>query len=388
MTQLPMGLNRMGDGCNVVPGPLRPAFRRRRAVLMCLACVVLCRSGIPAVADDETGGLLDECVAGINANLTLIEHGEATYRLTGGSHGGNSQPWSLKVVFDYPRLRFEWRRDEVVDGQSVTVIDHSILDSEQRIHYQPPLGGLRLPNANIVMITPNLKDSYVLMDPRQQQHQTWVDPPSFAWQIAYMRKRAPDRLTAWRDEEGLIEISFQPSIEETRGIYWLSADQGYALVRAKQWSQTWGGKEPSNTYEAKFRQTSNGAFVVSYRHERDCVLEKGVLTPWRDEELWLESIDLEARPAETTFTVDGLDLPIGAPIHDQLNGREYRFGIDAVEERDIKVGQASGPMRLRSWLNIFNAAAGGALLMWLGNRIGRWSDRRQWFSRKGARRKQ
>lgn len=338
---------------------------------ICCACVGSARGG------DDTDALLDECIAGIDANVALIEHGTARYRLA-SSRGTASAPdeTTLTVVFENRRYWFQRRWEQVIDGEPRAVARHTIIDGDECIEYYPALDGHRLPNANIVIIVPSPRGRSAFMEPRQQRNVPWGDPPPFAWEIGYMRRTAREHLTARVDADGLIEISLRAPADKKRGTYWLAPQQGYALLSAREWDPGWAGAEPSIAYDAEFRQANNGAFVVSHRRERACRVDNGALVPWFEGEIWLEEIDLVTRPPDESFTLEALDPPIGAPIHDRLHGRELRYGIDAIDEDGISVGAATGPLGLMRWLRLFNFAVGAAFLLWFGNRLARWYDRR------------
>jgi hypothetical protein len=354
--------------------------QHRKSLFAWLIMTLFCVPPIQASAAETTGALLDECIAGIEANLALIEHGTATYRINDVvKRRGNLIPQEqmLKVIFDDRRHRFEWHKKERSEGSEEIVVEHVIIDPERVIEYWPPIGGVLPANGHFVAITRNSNNRRALMEPSQQRLNCWGVPPTFVWEIGWMKKTAPDHLTARRDAQGMIEISFQPpSVEVTRGVYWLSPEQGYGLVRANEWITGWDGDEPSSTYAAEFQNANNGAWVVAHRQERDRVPRDGALVHFHKHELWLDEIDLITRPADATFTIDGIGLPAGARIRDMLNGREYRYGIPAVDGQNIDVTQATGPMALRSWLGAFNTALGGVLLIWLGNRAARFYDRR------------
>lgn len=182
---------------------------------------MICCGAKPASAEDvaATAALLDEIVAGDDANTALIQYGTASYAITQthwrysfapgrelgdppNGPGEEHRPFDadLTVYFDYPRLRFEWRGNGVVQGDDASVYEEcTIRDGERTIDvnlpqfpgksitgrgFDPPIKASQLRAANVII---HLKQHQRrrMIDPRQQQ-----TAPSLAGRIRSKRARS------------------------------------------------------------------------------------------------------------------------------------------------------------------------------------------------------
>lgn len=317
-------------------------------------------------AEDETSeALLDEIVAGSEANLALIQTGTARYATTWTSysysrdvHGDERTrtaqrqgPFrsTLTVYFDYPRLRFEWRGNGAVTGREADFIDEiSISDGERLIQYAAPNfrtdaapehapdspalrrhRGATNPNAHNVLIEKR-SQRRPMMDPRQQ-----MPLSSVAREVAGWRDNPEASLTAVKEADGTIRYDVEQGVYQASS--WVSPEHGYCIVKSKSWRSNFGESNPTKEYEATARDAGNGAYVLEHR-----VLRNGIhvrdddrIRPHYEEEVQLLSIDLATPPDESLFTIDGLDLPVGTQIQDRIEGRTYHYGMPGAEDREF-----------------------------------------------------
>ncbi|HUY31180.1 MAG TPA: hypothetical protein VMV69_00260 [Pirellulales bacterium] len=338
-----------------------------------MASVAPCRLG--GAVDVASQALVDEVIAGTEANLALIEHGTATYSVRRTNvvpagldvpgdvkiaHGTYTKEGEVRVSFDYPRMHFEWRGTGRVPGEVAT--ERAIYDGEYNMRFLVPSAGAGTGTVFIMAGSHSTTGNY--LHPRKQFRGFWIRPPSFADQLRGMAA-ADASLTAARQPDGLVRFANQPTAGKIRGIYWISPNEGYSLVRAQEWP-VWSPVKPPQLYEATARPAGNGAFVLAHRLARFYSLSKsGELEPSREEESTLREIDLRVRPDPKLFTIDGLGLRVGARIDDQVHGRLYHYGIDAGGESGILLPRSGGPMTLRYWFIGLNGLAGMLAIGWM-----------------------
>ena len=383
----PSGANMPGRSCPETHaaslGRVRPWRMSYAALLFGVAMtttVVKCA----AVAEDAaTRALLNEVLAGYDANLALIQHGTASYttKMTmyvpppvaddEPSQGENGKPPApdagpretltseVTVHFDYPRLRFDWRGDRRVAGAGLIVEERrKIVDGEQFIFYDPPRGAVKNPHAHNVMIVPTSSEIWSAMSAMHPREQF----PNFsiADHIRALRNNPDASLNAAREADGLIR--FDAAGPKFRASYWVSPSEGYSIVRSKMWAPTVSESQPVQILEATVRGTNGGAYVLDRRAIKNFTIVDGKIKPSHDEEVTLVKIDLLGQPDEKLFTLDGLDLPVGATVQDRIQGRRYEYAVAAVREPEIKVPAPSGPMKTRHWPTALYIAAGVGLL--------------------------
>ncbi len=250
----------------------------------------------------------------------------------------------------YPnRLRFDWRGQRVAAGSNageiVESLEWTIYDKSRKIHYSLIYGAHMIlgsdpsvrpsdPRAYHVFINTANGDeakTLMLMHPRQQTWPNWFIGSFGADALSWMRMLNDAEVTAAKEPDGLVRVA----IKKTAGldVYWLSPEQGYGIVRAKHWMPGDSeADEPQTVQEARFRKAGNGAFVVEYRKSRQMRLVDGGFQPKREEEVTLLEIDMQIKLDPKQFTLDGLDLPVGAQVHDNISGTKYGYGVPAVAE--------------------------------------------------------
>lgn len=363
-----------------------------------MAAILTASTGFSfARADEATSNrLVDEVIAGIEANMSLIQAGTASYLIKAypRSDPVNGHPWQfrLKAFFDYPDLRFDYVKSREIDGHSqVETNKREIISRGLLIEYDLPLGWggdpARAPaDAHTVIISPisrNPSAAAPWPHPRMQWKWYWLNPPSLAMRLRGLRSRSATPIDARREADGMIKVEFHDDNIAQREEFWLSPMQGYCVLRALVWSDRCA--EPTGTQEATATEAGNGSFVLRHRLERNFIPQAGKLVQIRRNEVLLEKIDLSRAPEKSTFEMSGLEPRVGARVLDEVKGHEYRYGVTSVKENAIVPGAAGGPMGLRKWLGAFNTLVGAAVLYWLGARLGCWLRGRHVAFRRGKR---
>ncbi|HVX15618.1 MAG TPA: hypothetical protein VHC22_30815 [Pirellulales bacterium] len=132
------------------------------------------------------------------------------------------------------------------------------------------------------------------------------------------------QLTVSKDPDGLLRLAREGRAGST--VCWFSPAAGYSVVRSEKWREKAAGTDrPYIVYDASFRKTDNGAFVLEHRLLHEAVFVDGVQRPSRDEEVTLLEINMLGELDPDVFTLDGLGLPAGATIVDRVSDTEYAY---------------------------------------------------------------
>lgn len=329
------------------------SFRSTLCVVTLLSAGVISYGAKSVTAEDDaaTVALLDEIVAGDVANTALIQHGTASYAITetiwryslppgrelGDPPDGPGEergPFDadLTVYFDFPRTRFEWRGNGVVQRDDAFVYQEcTIRDGERTIELNlpqfpgvsitgrgidPPIKAGQLRAANVI-IYPKEHQRRRLIDPRQQQ-----TAPSLAVRIRSLREDPKASLKAVKEADGLIRCEVANG-SWLRAIYWIDPRKGYCIVKSKQWNPRF--EKPVMIMVASARDAGSGAFVLETRTTKSSICFKDRMLPHSEEHIRLVGIDLSKRPDPKLFTIDGLGLAKGARIQDRFTGRDYNY---------------------------------------------------------------
>lgn len=331
------------------------------------ALLLLCAAplDVAAASGSTSDALVEEIIAGVEANEALIRHGTATYfvRLT-LQRGGVTRvkEGEVREWFDYPNVQWEWRVASAASHPGH--IERTMVNEAYLHHFVVPAGfGPTGPPGDACLVFVEGRNSGIagLTHPREQIHKHSVRPPSFAEQLRYMQS-GPGGPVAIRQQDGLIRVDYQPPRDGgkvARGIYLVSPHEGYCLVRADEWPYWPPEGEPARRYEAIARSAGSGAFVLAHRVQMDYLLsETGELVLDRGDDSTLREVNLGVVPEPKFFTLDGLGLPPGTRIRDNVRGREFRYGIASVTEGDILPPEHGSPMALRYWFVAFGLIAG------------------------------
>lgn len=261
------------------------------------------------------GDLLDEVIAGSDANVSMIEHGTARYSVvqTIFRPEKDAQTWTVVVHFDGSKTRIDsgWRRT-IVDEERVVDFDAEFLGtpSQRQTHNY----------SAIIRVKSRAKP--FLAHPRMLG---FGDLLSAAEAVRQMRSQPKWRLKAEKDGEA---IHVAAESEELGGKieFWSSPDKGYAVTRYKKWALH-SPERPYDEIESEFTRADNGSFVLA-RSTRICrVYESSSgLRDVTETHIELKTIALTKKPDSRLFTLEGLDVPQGARIQDRINGKEYLFG--------------------------------------------------------------
>lgn len=340
-----------------------------RRLAVCIATLVVLLGVVVAARADSTEPLLEEVIAGAQSNLQLIQYGMAVYKIRvtqfaspsrpapslgrrgkalaqriGASRATKTSESDLTVIFDYPRIQYTRRGTGRIAGANELVVEERVIqDAERTISYMLPRGESDARFHNVI-IEPPSNDERPIIEPRQQ-----LPRFSIAENIRGVRATGGAKIDAVQGDDGLIRITIAaPNFTINR---WVAPKSGYCVVRSES---------EAERYEASARQVGNGAFILESRLVKSFQRLNGVLTPRREEEATLVDIDLDKRPDGGTFTLAALSLPIGARVQDRIHGREYRYGVNAVNEADVNPPKAVGPMHARRW----------AWIVWVGGGLG------------------
>ena len=307
--------------------------------------------GETSFAADDSEALLDQLSAVVDANTALIQRGVARYRIVSTEKGPLPNPAhmplryrprlksvdreakprgpfnaELTVYFDYPRLRFDWHGQRLtVNGDALDFSEQTIFDGTNLIRnafFSKP----RVPGEYRVNITAAQHGArnVGVIHPREQAVGLW----SFGTDLLSRRKNDKETtLTATTEADGLVRVVLAgPTGTEH---FWLSPAHAFSVVRSKWWRAVDSPEtdEPNLVNEATFREVGNGAFVLEHRMAHNLV---------RDQEVTLLEIEMRDRLDPKLFSLDGLDLPVGAFIIDSVHGRNYEYGVPSVDESEVK----------------------------------------------------
>ena len=302
--------------------------------------------------------LLDEVVAGSEANLQLVEHGRATYKhTTGSAHqpAEHNQSSTYTVTFDYPFVR-------------VDAPDHILVHTPELVIWYPTRMG-HAPEY------PAYEHRAVISDPATAkplpfhpriQHEHHL--PDVAILINSQRKNPKATLTAERDGDGSIVIRYESPDAHFRAIFVVGPSFGYSLTRVERYSLKASSTVPLVETTLSYLRIPNGGYIVD---EREAIyrLRASVDGPYQILRSVTRLVDFDpARPSPDVFRLESIGLPEGARIDDQINQRRYIFGVTAVTEDDIGTVEVTGPWRGRAPRRVLliGTLAIGLVVLWFG----------------------
>jgi hypothetical protein len=310
-------------------------------------CVVACLSiGVADAVGGQTDKLLDEVIAGIEANASLIVNGTAQYSVTTttllpaerpGLPVERTQSENVTVYFSGRRTRF--------DSETM----RTIVDDERFIDFDATDLGTprqRQPHNYSAVIQVRAAARPLKVHPRMLG---LGEMDTLADMIRACRKRQGCQLEAVKDAS-TIKITLRSDSAYAKDEFIVAPEQGYGAISRRMWSLKIND-QPYREVESEFMRTDNGAFVLS----RTRMVDRRARSP-EDRTLHdlvrvrasLVSIRLGEDPNPEVFTIAGLGLPKGARIQDRINGKEYLFGVSAVREEDIGRPSVSGPRGTRA----------------------------------------
>ncbi len=271
------------------------------------------------LADPESRRLLDEIVAGSDANAALIQRGRAEYSLTAKHFYPESGKTSQHVSVGFDGQKSRWdigRRKWLLDGDWFALIQPGNRSVRINTEYSESLSSFPHPRA-----------------------QGCCELLTIADLIRAIRKHPSTELTAQRDGE-LIEVVSNCEAKFHRSQWWVDPKRGYVVTRLKKWAL----KTPDVPYleiNSEFTQAKNGAYVAQTRHKTSRVVpdhREPKQTLASETHVVLKSIDLSIRPEAELFTLEGIGITDGARI--LVNGLEYEYP-DLPEPGEKEVAVAS-----------------------------------------------
>ncbi len=328
------------------PGPEREPVTPWRTItlvfafLLSLAACPCLGAGTPSEPDaSDSERLLDDIVAGSDANFELIDHGRASYEATVTSKdptGERTETRLYTIQFDYPLVRAD-----MPDGVVIYKPDYVL-------HYLSDLG---LPPES-----PTRPPGVVIQDPTIASHppfhprvQDGAGGRKHAGSIITAARGNPDgTLTAQRGAENVnIEVRYEHPSQQFRTRFVVAPQLGYSLTRIEQYALKLSESIPYRELTMSYRRLPSGAYLVQQRQETDRLWVGNEYSHTTETLTRLVDFD-PARPSADIFRLESMGLPEGAHIDDQVHRRHYTFGSTAVTEDDIRAVGITGPGRGRT----------------------------------------
>ncbi|MBI1312280.1 hypothetical protein GC176_13405 [bacterium] len=154
-------------------------------------------------------------------------------------------------------------------------------------------------------------------------------------------------------EGQLIRLLVDDVERKSRREFVIDPDQGYNAVTYRHWSTKRSDVEPDGVIESEYAEGPPGAFHMVHQTNWSSA---GVSpsTPERivrESETRLVDSDFSAPPDPSVFSLDGLGIPVGARIEDQITGETYHYGVDAPAGGTLDgiEWKASGPKNGQDW---------------------------------------
>ncbi len=305
------------------------------ALLLSLAACPCRGAGTRSEPDgSDSERLLDEIVAGSQANLERIDHGRASYEVTvtsKDSSGERTETRLYTIQFDYPLLRAD-----MPDGVVIYKPDYVL-------HYLsdlPPESPTRSPG--VVIQDPTIAPP----PPFHPRVQDGAGGAKHAGSSITAARGDPDgALTAQRGAENVnIEVHYEHPSQQFRTKLVVAPQLGYSLTRIEQYALKLSESVPYRELSMSYRRLPGGAYVVQQRQETDRLWVGNEYS--HSTETLTRLVDFDpARPSADVFRLESMGLPEGAHIDDQVHRRHYTFGSTAVTEDDIRAVGVTGPGR-------------------------------------------
>ncbi len=329
-------------------------------VITLVSSCVLCLAG-SAYADgfkpdaSDSQRLLDEIVAGSDANFELIDHGRASYETIVYIDGQHSDTHLHAIHFDYPFLRadtanrvFIYKSDYVIDYRMPTGSISEYPAREHRAIIQDPTIASHPP------FHPRVQNS-----PRATPHAGNI--------ITAVRGETNGTISAQYRLPDRIEVRYENPSEYFRAMYLVAPQLGYSLTRIEEYALKRSDSTPYRELTMSYRRIPSGAYIVEHRHEIKRLSDGEKHS--RTTEAVTRLVDFDpARPSPDVFRLESMGIPEGARIEDQINQRRYIFGVTAVTEEDIGVVEVTGPWRGTAprRVLVIGTVVIGLVVLWFG----------------------
>lgn len=313
--------------------------------------LTLCFCAVPLSSGNALNAILDEIIAGCEANVALIDRGWARYDVTtttadpsklGQAARQKYERPLLKgtqpVRIDFDRTRCRWtigrircyrddKHDVYFDAQTLEEGHEQKVPSHDAVHYRASI--------HAVHTSPFSPTPY---HPRYLGH--GIDGRENDKTIADVLKGARKRLDVWSinvvPEEKLLKVMLDSKASSYRAVFWVSPQQGYSPVRGERWSLKVSDTTPASEFKVEYKQIQGGVFVASRRLQinRRPIDHQKYVESDRTEAV-LTDIALGDQPKEDLFSLPGLGVPRGTIVRDKTTGKEYLYDVKNVTEGDI-----------------------------------------------------
>lgn len=274
------------------------------------------------IAKSSCADLLDEIVAGCEANLNAIQSGHAKYEITTARFAkGQEQPKEVEnydVRFDFPRIRID---SEAGQMRRIFSVDQVISFDAKNLAHLSKLGPT---NFSATIRSRDEEQATISAHPRMLGPEKIE---SIANEIRLLQSNPKWQLDAHNRKDGLIALRCRSKQLYAEVEYLIAPTLGYGVVSVKEWALSASPTKPYFVMSAQFRKIDPGVFVLEQRETVISILSDGKLEPYTSEEVRLKEITLTRDVDASAFTLDGLGLPAGARVMDKVHGRNYLFGL-------------------------------------------------------------
>ncbi len=299
---------------------------------------------IPANADDA---LLDELLAGHDANVSAINHGTARYRYT-ATAGGHRSEFLVEVQFHGDQTRFDFG-----DSRNISSPDADITFEA------PHLGtaAARPPHHYIAIVYekgrgPNHPWQY---HPRYLGHSHIPNSQTLGDVMREVQKAArQSKAFKWKAERGAGAASVSYVHEYVTLDFRLGPGSSFPIIDFSMTDSRLA--RPAAEAHFEYRTVSTGQQVASKATIVSRIPQAHEYVDRARVEVELMEIDLTKRPDPEVFTLGGLGVPIGARISDKRIGKIYLFGVEAATEKELvriieeqELTHLYGPAPVESW---------------------------------------
>jgi hypothetical protein len=308
---------------------INPVSFAQRLVCKAASALPMLAAVACGVAANASDLLLQEIVAGCDANAFLLQKGTATYAVTReGYHPERAEPgetevrsFDYTVAFDYPLIRTDDPNEKI------------IFRPRNVISYRTNMGSAKSYPAyeHSAVITDRATSKSPTFHPRAQRSEWFQSAASWIRIAADLPEGAID---ASETGDGLIKLTVDLSNKSWLGRMSVDPSKGYSLVRLEEYALKLSSEQPSEVMTADYVSTANGAFILSERDKTSWLAINNELKKQSREVLKLVRLD-DRGPDAAVFRLESLGLPKTAYIEDRINKKHYIFGVSAVTEADI-----------------------------------------------------
>jgi len=145
----------------------------------------------------------------------------------------------------------------------------------------------------------------------------------------------PDTTLTLQEENSLVKLTMTTQRVRAKFTFWLDPAAGYCVVREEKTIPPHTAPANERTTEYQRHQATGPFLATVVKQVQRSVTKDNRLEERERTEYRLVDADLNLVPDASLFTLDGLRLPHGARVWDKRTGKEYLYGIPAVQGADI-----------------------------------------------------